>query len=845
MPSDLIGYRQKITNVPSIEEVSYSNANADLLNNISKTFSRVGNTIEEMNNDINTKAQNRFFMEKKLQSTRSINELSNMFQSDPNGLREASMKYREELLTGIDDEDTMARIAYDFDMDIESQIQKATYAQQKRVDDDLKTSSISYLDEVTNKMSAAAGGIFSSDQRIRDMSVKEITSTMANIGGTIDRLGPDGQYMFSPEMRANAPKKMISSMLSQGVMGALSESRDPKGLLSQMVSGEYKADIPAIGNGNPLDYMDSDTRERTIQQAQKMISDRSAMVLNNYEELQADIKYRAKVDPLSVDVDAEFNAWAEKNGQSLTDEDASDIRVKFLTLKENLADDKKSYMSALPYLNNQKTFDGSDESKSAIEAGYSFLKEQGTPLPDRAKWLSQTNLTTVPSEFAAEIDAKLQSALMNGDMKVAGELAETYDIIAMSSPIMISSFDSRLNDKTQAALMRIRDTARIGGMGPEVFKDIRRIMDLGKEDIDLRKKDIAEAQKSVSYYDTVKGLLDFDRWDTLEPDSQAAITRQAGNDYRKIYETAYLATGDVKYASEKAKKLTQGMYGPTSFASEGFMRMPPEMVMAYRVLNDNDTSWMKADLMFSYEQLPGVNMKDIDKLQLVVDPRADLRTQAPEYLITIKDGNADRFDSIGHVWKPNVEARVNFIKLRNQGKLDNDRYYKKAGGLNAGYDYGAFLRDWNAGAFKNDVSKVPSNIIFEKGIIQQESGGRQFTPVGKTITSPKGALGISQLMPDTAPEAAKLAGLPYDEKRLKNDTSYNKALGQAYFDKQVNDFKDTHLAIMAYNAGPGRVNEWLAEFGDPRNGDITIDEFIDKVPYKETREYVKKILKRL
>ena len=226
MPSDLIGYRQKITNVPSIQEVSYSNANADLLNNISKTFARVGNTIEEMNNDINTKAQNRFFMEKKLQSTRAVNELSNMFQSDPNGLLEAAMKYREELLTDIDDKDTMARIAYDFDMDIESQIQKATYAQQKRVDDDLKTSSISYLDEVTNKISSAAGGIFSSDQRIRDMSVKEITSTMANIGGTIDRLGPDGQYMFSPEMRANAPKKMISSMLSQGVMGALSESKE-------------------------------------------------------------------------------------------------------------------------------------------------------------------------------------------------------------------------------------------------------------------------------------------------------------------------------------------------------------------------------------------------------------------------------------------------------------------------------------------------------------------------------------------------------------------------------------------------------------------------------------------
>ena len=179
------------------------------------------------------------------------------------------------------------------------------------------------------------------------------------------------------------------------------------------------------------------------------------------------------------------------------------------------------------------------------------------------------------------------------------------------------------------------------------------------------------------------------------------------------------------------------------------------------------------------------------------------------------------------------------------GRLDNDRYYKKASGINVGYDYGAFLRDWKNGLFKGSISEIPVEGIFEKGIIQQESGGRQFTPIGRPLTSQKGAIGIAQLMPDTATEAAKLAGLEYDEKRLKTDPEYNKALGLAYFKKQVDDFKDNRLAIMAYNAGPGRVNEWITEYGDPRNGDITIDEFIDKVPYKETRNYIKSISKRL
>lgn len=843
MPSDLIGYRQRITNVPSIEEVSYSNANAEMLNGLSKTFSRVEDTVSGMQEDINKKAQDRFFMEKKLQSARAINELSNIFQSDPNGLRESSFKYRDELLKDIDDPDTAARLSFDFDMDIESQIQKATYAQQRRVDNDLQVSSLSYLDEINTKLSNSASGIFSQDQKTRDLSVKEITGTLANVGGVIDRLGPDGQYMFSPELRASAPKRMINDMLKTGVIGALSESKDPKELLRQMTSGEFKTDIPAIGNGNPLDYMDQDSRQKTIMLAEKMISDRSAMVMDSYNELQADIKYRAKIDPLSVDVDKEFNTWAERNGSSLTDPDASDIRVKFLSLKESLLDDTNNYMLSLPYLNGQSTFDGSEKSRKAIENGYDFLFKNGRPLPDRAKWLVSTNITMVPKEMADEIDAKLQSALINNDVKAAAELAETYDVISTSAPIMIADFDTKLNEKSQAALMRIRDTARIGGMGPDVFKDVQRIMSLSKEDLEQRKKDIAEQQKETSYYQSASELLDFERWDTFEPDVKLAVTRQAGNDYRKIYETSYLATGDVKFATDKARSLTQGMYGVTSFTKEGFMRMPPEM--RYKLPNDDDTTWMKQDLMLAYESLPNFNKDDIEKLQLVVDPRADLKTKSPEYLITISDRNTDRFDSVGYVWKPDIAARQEFIKLRNQGKLDSDRYYIKSGGLNAGYDYRAFLQDYKAGAFKKEISSIPSEIIFDKGIIQQESGGRQFTPVGKTLTSSKGALGIAQIMPETAQEAASLAGLEYSEARLKTDPSYNKALGLAYFNKQVNDFKDPALAIMAYNAGPGKVNEWINEFGDPRTGSVSMDEFIEKVPYKETKNYIKSISKRL
>lgn len=89
-----------------------------------------------------------------------------------------------------------------------------------------------------------------------------------------------------------------------------------------------------------------------------------------------------------------------------------------------------------------------------------------------------------------------------------------------------------------------------------------------------------------------------------------------------------------------------------------------------------------------------------------------------------------------------------------------------------------------------------------------ESGGRQFGADGKPLTSPKGAIGIAQVMPGTAPEAAKLAGLPWDENRYKNDPEYNRALGRAYFAKQVQDFGgNVSYAYAAYNAGPGATQK--------------------------------------
>ena len=104
----------------------------------------------------------------------------------------------------------------------------------------------------------------------------------------------------------------------------------------------------------------------------------------------------------------------------------------------------------------------------------------------------------------------------------------------------------------------------------------------------------------------------------------------------------------------------------------------------------------------------------------------------------------------------------------------------------------------------------PADEVFKRRVIPQESGGRHFDKEGRPLTSSAGAIGIAQVMPKTAPEAAKLAGLEYDEKRFYEDPKYNEALGQAYFRAQYNRYGDPTLAMAAYNAGPGRVDSAIA-----------------------------------
>ena len=122
-------------------------------------------------------------------------------------------------------------------------------------------------------------------------------------------------------------------------------------------------------------------------------------------------------------------------------------------------------------------------------------------------------------------------------------------------------------------------------------------------------------------------------------------------------------------------------------------------------------------------------------------------------------------------------------------------------------------------------------------LIRQESG---FNPLAQSRV---GALGLMQLMPSTAQQVARKAGRQHSTAWLLSRPDYNVLLGTMYLSSLLERFDGSYvLALAGYNAGPTRVSEWIAQYGDPREGAIDVIDWIERIPYRETRNYVQRIL---
>jgi len=125
-------------------------------------------------------------------------------------------------------------------------------------------------------------------------------------------------------------------------------------------------------------------------------------------------------------------------------------------------------------------------------------------------------------------------------------------------------------------------------------------------------------------------------------------------------------------------------------------------------------------------------------------------------------------------------------------------------------------------------------------VIRQESA---FNPTAK---SHAGARGLMQLMPATASNVAKQVRIAYSKGRLTSDPHYNLKLGQTYLIGLLKQFKGSYvLALCAYNAGPHRAKQWIKANGDPRADDVDVIDWVEMIPFTETRNYVQRVMENL
>ena len=125
-------------------------------------------------------------------------------------------------------------------------------------------------------------------------------------------------------------------------------------------------------------------------------------------------------------------------------------------------------------------------------------------------------------------------------------------------------------------------------------------------------------------------------------------------------------------------------------------------------------------------------------------------------------------------------------------------------------------------------------------LIRQESAFRV------DAISPAGARGLMQLMPRTAKNVSRSVKLNYSRSRLTRDPNYNMTLGQTYLAELLKRQNNSYvLALVSYNAGPSRARRWIKDHGDLRNKEVDAIDWIEMIPFDETRNYVQRVMENL
>jgi soluble lytic murein transglycosylase len=332
------------------------------------------------------------------------------------------------------------------------------------------------------------------------------------------------------------------------------------------------------------------------------------------------------------------------------------------------------------------------------------------------------------------------------------------------------------------------------------------------------------------------------------------IARDAALPARDIYKTEQEFTAgwialrflnDPATAAQHFARIGVGSVNPTALARAGYWQgraaeaegRSHEARAAYAAAAEHSTSYYgqlaRAKLGLPQIELngaPAARGRGIERLEIVRAVQLLYALEEREIAIPIfadmgENGDPDALVGLGELASRNGDARGMLLV----GKA----------ALNRGlpFDFYAYPVT-GVPPFRSIGPEVEQSIVF--AITRQESA---FNPAD---ASPAQAYGLLQVTPDAGRYVCKKYGAGFDLGRLKNDPAYNAALGAAELGGLIEDYRGSYImTFAAYNAGRGSVKKWIERYGDPRNPKVDAVDWVEEIPFAETRNYVQRVMENL
>jgi soluble lytic murein transglycosylase len=342
--------------------------------------------------------------------------------------------------------------------------------------------------------------------------------------------------------------------------------------------------------------------------------------------------------------------------------------------------------------------------------------------------------------------------------------------------------------------------------------------------------------------------------DIGEPRTAYLIARDAALPTRDIYKTEQEFTAgwialrfltDPATAARHFARIGVGSVNPTTLARAGYWQgraaeaagRSQDARAAYAAAAAQSTSYYgqlaRAKLGLPQIALNGVpagRARGIERLEVVraVQLLYDLGEREiaiPIFADMGENGDPDALVGLGELASSHADARSMLLMGKaalNRG-LPFDFYAYPVSGIPS---------------FKSIGPEVEQSIMF--AIARQESA---FNPL---VVSPAQAYGLMQVTPDAGRYVCKKYGAEFDLGRMKTDPVYNAALGAAELGGLIEDYRGSYImTFAAYNAGRGSVKKWVERYGDPRDSKVDAVDWVELIPFSETRNYVQRVMENL